>query len=286
MYPILFTLPSGQHVYAYGVMLGVALLLGFQLTARRCRDVERVGADLGGNAFLIGAILGIIGARLLYVMCNLREMMESGAAWWDVQSGGLIGAGGLLLGGGAAVLYLRLKKAAVVEFLDASTPALSLYLVLGRLGSYLYGSDFGVQLSQSAPGWLKVLGTFPRWQVDDLLGPPVFVYHMERYFIKRDASASLPVQPVQLYEMLLGLVLLALSLRWLRQKLKSGMVFVRVGLVLAAGRYLLDYLHEDPDRGLIVGFSVTQLACLVAFPFLLLGYQHLRRTPVPLKASS
>jgi prolipoprotein diacylglyceryltransferase len=85
------------------------------------------------------------------------------------------------------------------------------------------------------------------------------------------------VHPVQLYELTLGLVLLLLALRGPRKAMQPGMMFLRVAMALAVGRYLLDYLHEDPDRGLLFGFSVTQLACLLAFPWLLLSYQQLRR---------
>ena len=85
-------------------------------------------------------------------------------------------------------------------------PALALGTVLTRIGCYLYGCDFGTPLGACAPGWLKALGTFPRWHHDDLhvYGSPAWLHHVDRYGLARDSSASLPVHPTQLYEALAG----------------------------------------------------------------------------------
>lgn len=287
MLPVLFTLPTGQPVYAYGVLLGLAVLLGFQLTMRRSGPNAGIAVDHAGNAFLIGIVSGLIGARLLYVAVNPVLIAEGDVAWWNMQSGGLLGAGGMTVGAIAIALYLRVKGANAGAFADAAAPAVGLFILLSRLGSYLYGSDFGIRLSESAPTVLKQLGTFPLWQEVELFGPPVLSYHLERYYLAQDAVASLPVHPVQLYEALLGLALMAWALLRNRDSQRRGMAALPVFLVFAAGRFSLEYLRADPDRGMLFGFTVMQLACLLLAAGSTLGILQLRKFDVaPLPGDS
>lgn len=278
MLPVFFHLPGGRPVFAYGVMMGLAFLLGLIWTSRRARARTDLEDDVAGNAYLIAGAVGFLGARALYVWMNPVLLEEADIAFWEIQKGGLIGFGGLLAAALAAAAYLRLKKTSFLAFAEAVLPALILFQIFCRIGSYLYGSDFGTRLGPDAPEFLQMLGTFPRWEEGGHLGPPVLVYHMERYYLALDATLSYPVHPVQLYGVGLGLLLAVLYGLWTRDaQALRGQRFLKVALVFVGGRFLLDYLRADPDRGLLFGFSVTQLGCMLLAPLLWFGLQQLRR---------
>ena len=280
MHPILFDIPvpwgtGSQPVYAYGVMLGISLLIGWQIVMFLGR---RAGLSTGllGDVYLTAAISGIVGARLLYVLTNFDEV-SSPAQWLDIRSGGLVAYGGFISGFLGALLHLRLKKAPLLAFADPAAPAIALGLFFTRIGCYLYGCDFGARLPASAPAWLAQLGTFPHWQGGELRGSPAFLHHVDVYGLSRDALASYPVHPTQLYEALLGLLLAAACLVVLHKRKWSGQALLVLTLGYAVGRFLLEYLRDDPERGEAFGFSTSQLISLVLVPIAGIAYSTLAR---------
>lgn len=281
MKPILFTFPGGYPVYAFGVMLGLSLVVGFQLTVRLANRDDHIDRDLSGNAALFAVLVGLLGARLAYVAINAELLEDTPMQWWNIQAGGLMGVGGLLSGFAAAALYLRLKGASVMAVADAAAPGIACGVVLTRIGSYLYGSDFGTRLTEGSTGLLATLGTFPHWRDSELFGSPAFAHHVESYGLSRNADASYPVHPVQLYCVALGLVLLALALYTRKHRSYSGQVFVRTALGYAAFAFVLGYLRDDPDRGVFFDFTTTQLVSLLLFPVLLIARTQLRRVETP-----
>lgn len=263
MYPVLFHIGT-YPVYAFGAMLGLSLLAGYQLCVRHARR-DGLSGDVAGNAFLLAAVTGLVGARLAYALAD-PEGWEDGGGLLDIQSGGLMGWGGLLAGGIAAAIYLKLKRASLPAFSDALAPAVAAGFSLSRLGSYLYGSEFGKPLPEGSDGLLAKLGTYRRWgealSQDGLHGPPALLHHLDRSLVARDAAASLPTHPVQLYDLLLGLLLLGLCVLWRRRRRYPGQVGLRLSVGFAVARFATGYLRDDPDRGLAFGFTHTQLFCI------------------------
>src|SRR5512143_1791861 len=101
MLPILFTVPmpwGPQPIYSYGVLLGVSLILGFQIAVRLGVRLDGLDEDMLGNAALVAALSGIVGARLLYVAENHELLADTHANWFDVTSGGVAAYGGFLGG--------------------------------------------------------------------------------------------------------------------------------------------------------------------------------------------
>jgi phosphatidylglycerol:prolipoprotein diacylglycerol transferase len=263
MLPVLFSLPTPwgpQPVYAYGVMLGLSFIVGFHLVERVGSARDGIARPILGNAYLIAALCGVAGARVLYVLENSEQFAEQGARWFDVTSGGLAAYGGVIgaLLGSAA--YLRWKRVSFGAFGDAAAPAVGVGTALTRVGCYLYGCDFGTPLPDGAPGWLQGLGRFPRWQLDalGLNGSPAFLHHVQLYGLPASASRSLPVHPTQLYEALGGLLLLALSLYLWRRRRYQGQVILVIGIAYAALRFMFEYVRDDPERAALFGFSSAQ----------------------------
>ena len=271
MYPILFTLPTpwgAQPIYAYGVLLGLSLVAGYQIAVRIAARKDGMAEEISGSAYLAAALCGIAGARLLYVFENRDSFAETKVAWFDITSGGVTAYGGFIGGLIGAAAYLAWKRASLAVFADAAAPALACGTVLTRIGCYLYGCDFGTPLAQNAPAWLKRLGTFPRWHYDNLqiYGSPAFLHHVDRYALDREAAASLPVHPTQLYEAGAGLLLLGLSLFLLRRRRFRGQVILMIAIGYGALRFLFEYVRDDPERGHAAGFSSAQLISLALVP--------------------
>jgi phosphatidylglycerol:prolipoprotein diacylglycerol transferase len=281
VHPVLFTLPlpwGPQPIYAYGLMLGLALVAGFQIAARLGAR-ERLDEGLLGTATVLATLGGLAGARALYVATNQQSLVETDQHWLDFTAGGLNAYGGLLGGFLAVALYLRSKRAPLLAFADAAAPAVAFGAALTRVGCYLHGCDFGVRLAPDAPSWLAKLGSFPRWQLDHLGldGAPAYWHHVEWYDLPRAATAAFPVHPVQLYELVAYLALFAGAL-WLGHRRRfTGQSFLIVTAGYALLRFGFEYLRDDPERGALFGFSIAQLISLVLVPACAVAYSLLRK---------
>jgi phosphatidylglycerol:prolipoprotein diacylglycerol transferase len=234
-----------------------------RIAARKTALTEQVA----GGASVAAAIAGLCGARALYVLENEEALQRAGTSFLDITSGGVSAYGGFAGGLAGAAAYLAWRRASLAEFADAAAPALALGTVLTRLGCYLYGCDFGRVLGADAPRVLVALGSFPRWQHDELglHGSPAFLHHVDRYGLSREAVASLPVHPTQLYEALVGLVLLGWS-AWLWQNRRyPGQVVLPIALGYAGARYAIEYLRDDPEGVTLAGFTSGQLWSMALF---------------------
>jgi phosphatidylglycerol:prolipoprotein diacylglycerol transferase len=278
MHPILFEIPlpwGTQPLYAYGVMLGISLLLGWQVVMTFGRR-EGLSSNLLGDVYLTTAICGVLGARLLYVVTNLEQLHTLGD-FIDIRNGGLVAYGGFIAGFLGAYVHLRIKKTPLLAFGDAASPAIALGLFFTRIGCYLYGCDFGTRLSKDAPAWLAKLGTFPHWTRPGMSGSPAFLHHVDVYGLPRDATSSFPVHPTQLYEAIVGLVLAAVCVRVLAHRRFRGQALLVLTFSYSIARFFLEYLRDDPERGEALGFSTSQWISLALVPLAAVLYSVLAR---------
>jgi phosphatidylglycerol:prolipoprotein diacylglycerol transferase len=131
-------------------------------------------------------------------------------------------------------------------------------MVTGRVGCYLYGCDFGKPLGEGAPGWLKAMGTFPHWPagtLDSGDGAPAYLRHLEvfghseRLQTLKETQASLPVHPTQIYESLVGVLLLVTAYLVRRRQSFRGEVGLTVAFGYGVLRFSLELLRDDAERG-------------------------------------
>jgi phosphatidylglycerol:prolipoprotein diacylglycerol transferase len=238
-------------IYSYGVMLGLSLVVGWYLTLRLA-DADGLPKETMANCYVVTAFAAIIGSRLLYVLTNLSEFNEF-ADIFAFRRGGLVAYGGFLGGYLGSWAYLKYNKLRLLPWADVAVPSLASGLLITRIGCYLFGCDFGQPLGASAPRWLKALGTFPHWKegtIEHGQGSPAWVHHVQHYGLGHDAAASLPVHPTQIYESLVGLALLGLLLWQRKHQRFRGQVFMLFAFAYGFGRFLIEMVRDDAERGL------------------------------------
>lgn len=243
-----YTLES-LPIYSYGAMLCASIVVGWfvTLTLGARNGLSR---ELCANCYFVTAIAALIGARLLYVLSNWHEFRDL----WDVlalRRGGLVAYGGFLGGFVGSWWYLRKRGVALLPWADVAVPSLAIGLLLTRIGCYLFGCDFGKPLASSAPRWLKRLGTFPRWPSDLLegAGSPAWLQHVDQRGLSVSAQTSLPVHPTELYESLVGAVLLVLLWRLSKKQRFAGESFFAFTFGYGYLRFWLELWRDDLERG-------------------------------------
>ncbi|HQP58454.1 MAG TPA: prolipoprotein diacylglyceryl transferase, partial [Petrotogaceae bacterium] len=93
----------------YGLLISSSILLCYFI-GRRQAFKERVSEDDLLNAVFIGIILGVIGARLYYVIFNFSFFSDDPISILKIWTGGLAIHGGILGAVVSTFLYTRYKK--------------------------------------------------------------------------------------------------------------------------------------------------------------------------------
>jgi phosphatidylglycerol:prolipoprotein diacylglycerol transferase len=237
-------------------VLGIlaAARLGLWLLAKDNIDVSR-GAD--GVTWMV--LLGLVGARALYVWENFKLFSGQLLHIFYITEGGISQWGGLFGAIVGAYVWARRARFSFWKVIDAGGPAAMIGLAVGRIGDVINGEHHGTPTNQP-------------WGVEyvnpSTLGQPGEVVH-----------------PEVAYEMVLTLGLLALLLPFhqrLKAKLPDGVAgLIYLGLY-GVGRFWLSYFRTDP--AILYGLRQAQLASLlmsvvaaVAIPILI----RLARAPKP-----
>ncbi len=268
-------------IFSYGVMLGLSLVVGWYLTLTH-GERDGLPKETMANCYVLTAISAVAGARLLYLVTN-PDQFKTWGDFLAFNRGGLVAYGGFLGGYAGSWMFMQRRGVRLMPWADVAAPSLASGLLITRIGCYLFGCDFGKRLPEAAPSLLKRIGTFPHWASGTVAGgdgSPAFVKQMEAYrgtplaaeLLK--TNASLPVHPTQLYESLLGLLLLGLLL-WQRSHQRfRGQVFLLFAFAYGYARFVLEIVRDDSDRGEMgpllpehAFLAFALLAMAVAFAF-------------------
>ena len=214
-------------------VLGIlaAARLGFWLLQKDMGAIKNTG---DGLAWMV--VVGLVGARLLYVWENFRifaggqilrvfALTEGGISQW----GGLFGA---MLG---AYVWSRLSKFSFWKIIDAGGPAAMIGLTIGRIGDIINGEHHGSPTD--VPWGVEYVNQYT-------LGQPGRVVH-----------------PEVAYEMILCLAILAAILPFhqrLKARLPDGVLGLIYFAVYGAGRFFLSFYRLDP--AVFIGLRQAQLA--------------------------
>lgn len=230
MHPILFYL-GDFPVYSYGVLLGVALLVGIWYAMVRAKKYQ-LSEEIVIEVSALSILGGVLGARLVYVLLNWEFYRSNLVSVFSFREGGLTFYGGI---GGAlllVVVYTVVKKQSLPLLLDVFTPPIALGYAIARVGCFLNGCCYGR------------VSPFSSWPL------AVHFPHLSgmRY-------------PTQNYSSLYSLVILYLLLRMERKKSFEGELFLDYLWLYGISRFLVEYLRDEP---FVVGgiFTIGQFACL------------------------
>ena len=228
MYPVLFRIGSFE-VTSFGVMVAIAALVGVWLLRR---EVGRSGLPLDArDAGVVGGVGGLVGAKLLWTLEHAHEAPVSELLF---SRGGLSWYGGLIGGVGTGLAYIAIKRWPIVPTLAAATPALAFGHLIGRIGCFLVGDDYGV------PSNVPWAVAFPEGL------PPTAV----------------PVHPTQLYEAI-GLAVLGwLLLRWRRRGERDPILLGRYLVGAGTLRFAVEFIRVN--ERVAFGLSVAHFVSLAA----------------------
>jgi phosphatidylglycerol:prolipoprotein diacylglycerol transferase len=243
-------------IYAYGVMLGTSLVVGWFIAMRLAKQ-DGVPEQDAGTIYMWTAVWSIIGSRLLYILTNLNEF-DSVVEMLMVNRGGLVAYGGMIGGFFASWYGCRKRGIELLRWADVSAPSVVLGTAITRVGCLLFGCDYGrrtdLPWAIRFPGKTDLAPT----------GSPAWQHHVREFRLPETADWSFPVHPTQIYESLVGLSLFALLMFVRKKRQFSGQVFLAWVFGYGIMRPLIEIVRDDDQRGNVGALSTSQFIGIVS----------------------
>lgn len=253
---VAFKLGENFPVYWYGVIITLGIVSAFLYAAYR-GYFEKITVDDLIDVGLWTVILGVVGARLYYVLTSLERYIPKPFDFgqfikniFNLRNGGLAIYGGIICGILGIVIATKIKKMNTIKLMDMAGPGVMLAQSIGRWGNFFNGEAHGCVVLENNPLYFIRMGLLPNEDSDFT----TYYYH-----------------PTFLYESLwniLGFVIINL---FYKKKKFNGQIACMYLSWYGFGRMFIEGLRTD---SLYVGpFRISQLVgavCFVVFGTLLI----------------
>jgi phosphatidylglycerol:prolipoprotein diacylglycerol transferase len=219
----------------YGLLIAAAMILG---TALALREVKRRNWDEEQflNMILVMLPLGVIGARLYFVIFDwgyYSAHPEKIIATWE---GGLAIHGGLIMGCLVILFFSRRYHFGFANTLDVVAPSVILGQAIGRWGNFFNQEAYGYPVDPEKLPWAML--------IDGAYRHPTFLYE-------------------SLWNLLVFIFLL-----WFRRRpgRRSGDVILYYILLYSMGRFVIEGFRTD-SLMVLGSFRIAQVVSLAAVLF-------------------
>ena len=233
--PVAFHI-GAKPIYWYALIILTGFLLGLFLASWNSpkRGVKK---DDVWNIALIGIVVGIICARIYYVLFALDEFKDNPLDVFKIWEGGLAIYGGIIGAIISTCVYCKVNKLNFPNVLDVCSPGLLLGQAIGRWGNFMNCEVFG---------------------------------HTTNSIFGMSINGAAPVQPLFLYESLWSFAGVILILIFRRRKTKNGQIFFSYLFWYSLGRLFLEGMR-DPKYILYMIPGVLGISQFVAALLILLS---------------
>jgi phosphatidylglycerol:prolipoprotein diacylglycerol transferase len=252
--PVLVTI-GGLKIHWYGIMIAIGLYAGIQVALADAprRGLER---DKLMNTALIAAVLGVLGGRLYYVVQNNPDFylhhLDRILAVWE---GGMAFFGAIFGGAIALIVSSVIYKIPLWSLLDVGALGMTIGQAFGRVGNIINGDIVGYRTN----GW-------------------GFEYTNPNTFAPRDV----PVQPANLYELLIAVALFILLWSLRKRIHPEGMLAMLYLLLYTTSQFLIFFVRDNVyviDQALKQAQVTAIVVFLLTLPFVVYLLRKERARP-------
>ena len=152
-------------VFWYGIIITCGIIIAF-LYANYRGKYESIKSDNITDVALWTVIIGVIGARLYFVLTKLDSFIPEGEFNLveffknviNLRQGGLAIYGGIIAGAGTIIVVTIIKKINFLKLWDMAAPGVMIAQALGRWGNFCNGEAFGGIVEEGHPLYFLRMG--------------------------------------------------------------------------------------------------------------------------------
>ncbi len=226
-------------VYWYSIFILFGIALAFFIIYREIIK-QKMDKEMIIDMAISAIIVGIIGARIYYVLFNMDYYINNILEIFQIYKGGLAIHGGLLAGFLYIVYFCRKNKLSVLKILDIVVVGLIIGQAVGRWGNFFNQEAYGRIISYNT----------------------LISYHIPMFIIKGMKIGEYYYTPTFLYESIWNLI--GFSLLLLIRKMPELKVGMLSGIYLiwySFGRFFIESLRTDSL--MLFNIKIAQLVSIL-----------------------
>ena len=233
----------------YGVIIAIGMLIGVSFILK---EAKRVGfnEDEFLDICIITIIVGVIGARVYYVIFAWDYYKDNPISALNIRQGGLAIYGGVLFGIACIYVLSRIKKLNFLKVMDVAMFGVIIGQIFGRWGNFFNREVFG----QYTDGLFAML-----LPIDAIRSQSDVTSEMLTNLVTINGVNYISVHPTFLYESMWNLGLLIFLLCTRKKKKFDGYVFFTYLIVYGAGRFWIEGVRTDQLKLWGTNMAVSQI---------------------------
>ena len=240
MNPVIFTI-FGIDIQWYSILILIGIVIGLILLEKEAKKFK-YPKDLIFNICFWAIIMGIIGARIYYVLFNFSYYSNNLLEIFAIWNGGLAIHGGIIAGVLTVLFFAKKYHLNFLKLLDMAAPSLILAQAIGRWGNFFNGEAHGIATTYTE---LKNL-LIPEFVIDGMnIGG---IYYLPTFYFES-------------LWCLLGFIIL-LIIRRLKY-IKVGATTCIYLMWYSLGRFFIEAWRTDSL--MIGGFKIAQIISIILF---------------------
>lgn len=242
----------GFPIAFYGMIIGCGMLLGLFVATKEYVRSGYKADDIQDFALWV-IVLGIIGARIYYVIFEWDYYSKHLLEIPNIRQGGLAIYGGVLMALFTCIVYTKKKKLDFFPMADAGVLGLILGQAIGRWGNFFNAEAFGGYTDSLLAMRIK----------ESIVNPAMINENVRSHILLLDDISYIQVHPTFLYESVWNLCVFFFLLWFSKRKKFKGQVFLLYLGLYGFGRFFIEGLRADSLMLFETGIAVSQALSLV-----------------------
>lgn len=229
MYNELFSI-GPITIYGYGLMIAIGIIAAYLNTEHLAKKAG-LSPEPVFNILIIGVGSGIVGAKLLFYLTILDQVIANPTLILSNLTEGFVVYGGIIFGILGALLYCRKKKLSFLHYLDCAAPSIALAQGFGRIGCFLAGCCYGMQMNS-----------------------PISITFTDSAY----APNHVPLFPSQLVSSTFNFIHFFVLYTLFKYNKKPGKIGAFYLVFYSIGRFIIEFFRGDLERGNVGLLSTSQ----------------------------
>lgn len=223
-------------IYGYGLMIAIGIIAAFLVADYRAKKMNLDGDKIINIAIWV-VIGGIFGAKLLYIITQIKEVLSNPKSILDIKEGFVV-YGGIIGGVIAGFLYSKKAKIGFMQYFDLVMPSVALAQGFGRIGCFLAGCCYGIETTSHFG----------------------IIFHESAF-----APNGIRLLPTQLISSGLNFIHFIILILIAKISKKEGQVGGFYLIFYSVGRFILEFFRGDLARGSVGTLSTSQFISIFIF---------------------
>lgn len=237
--PVAFSV-LGIDIMWYGIIIAFGVLMAM-IVINKLANIDGIDADELANVIIWTVLIGIVGARIYYVIFKWDYYKNHLSQILDIRGGGLAIYGGIIAGFIVVKIFCKKKNWKVLRICDCMIPGVVLAQGIGRWGNFINMEAYG---SETTLPWGIII-------------------------------EGKKVHPTFLYESIGDILIFFILYTYFKHKKRDGEITSLYMILYGILRFFVEGLRSD---SLYLGaFRISQLVSLV---FVILGFLFFYKTRV------